>query len=68
MESAQLVRIGALDPFVDILRSAGAPARPYLEVASIPEELLARPDSLITKRQLGLTTLLIEFYFSMSIL
>jgi AraC-like DNA-binding protein len=51
VETARLIRIGALDPFVAILRAAGAPARPHLQLAAIPEELLARPESLITKRQ-----------------
>lgn len=51
METASLVRIAALDPFVAILRAAGAPAGPHLELASIPAELLAQPDSLITKHQ-----------------
>jgi AraC-like DNA-binding protein len=51
VETASLVRIGALDPFVAILRAAGAPTRPHLQLAAIPEEILSRPESLITKRQ-----------------
>ena len=52
MGAPSLVRVGALEPFAGLLRSAGLPLRPHFESAAIPEELLARPDSLITKHQL----------------